>query len=265
MPLAWSYCVLDGDGTVIDALDADEVHSTASIGKLFLLCEAAERIVAGQLDPDRMITRHPDMDVADSGLWQHLHQASLPIIDVCLLVGAVSDNWATNTLLDVIGLPAVTSRARALGCAHSGLHDRVRDSRLAEHPPTLSSGTARELAGVAWRIHAAAAGAGSVGISQDAATLVEQWLLAGVDLSLVAAPFHLDPLAHMNGPVWLWSKTGVDTEVRADVGVAWTHAHALAYAALASWSPGSALPEHPVDRMQELGRALEARLLSSLG
>ena len=261
MTLAWSYCVLDASGGVIDELNADRLHSTASVGKLFLLCEAAECITSGQRDPDRMITRHPDMGVADSGLWQHLRQNELPLIDVCQFIAAVSDNWATNTLVDVVGLPAVDARARALGCERSGLHDRVRDVRLPEHPPMLSSGTARELATAAWRIHAAAAGAVDVGISPEAAVLVEQWLLAGVDLSLVAAPFHLDPLAHMDGPIRLWSKTGYDTDVRADVGVAWTQAQTLAYAALASWTPGAALPEHPVDRMQDLGRALAARLL----
>lgn len=261
MSLAWSYCVLDGDGTVIDARDADEVHSTASIGKLFLLCEAAERIVAGHMNPRQKVRRLSSQEVADSGLWQHLSQDALPLSDVCQLIAAVSDNWATNTLLDVIGLPAVSARAGELGCQHSGLHDRVRDARLPEHPPMLSSGTARELAGVAWRIHSAAAGADIEGISQHAAELVERWLLAGVDLSMVAAPFHLDPLAHMSGPVRLWSKTGYDRDVRADVGVAWTHAQTLAYAALASWAPG-ALSEHPVDRMQDLGRALEARLLA---
>lgn len=261
MTLAWSYCVLDASGGVIDERSADLLHSTASVGKLFLLCEAAERITSGQLDPDRMITRHPDMGVADSGLWQHLRQDELPLIDVCQLIAAVSDNWATNALLDVMGLPAVTLRAQSLGCQHSGLHDRVRDARLPEHPPMLSSGTARELAGVAWRIHSAAAGVDVEGISRQAAELVDRWLLAGVDLSLVAAPFHLDPLAHTDGPIGLWSKTGYDTGVRADVGVAWAHAQSLSYAALASWVPGAALPEHPVDRMQDLGRALAARLL----
>ena len=256
----FSYCVLDSAGAVVVESDADRVHSTASVGKIFLLCAAAELIASGQLDPDGLVRRHPGMRVADSGLWQHLRQEELPIADVCLLIAAVSDNWATNTLLDIVGVDAAQSRARALGCQHSALHDQVRDTRLAEHPPRLSSGTARELAEVARRIHCAAAGEQVDGITPYAAALVEQWLLTGVDLSLVGAHFSLDPLAHMTGDVRLWSKTGCDTTVRADVGVAWRAERVLAYAALASWQTGADLDENPVDLMNALGRRLAGDL-----
>ena len=260
MPLTWSFCVVDQDGTAVDEADADRVHSTASIGKVFLLCEAAELIVMGRLDPAESLLREPSLAVADSGLWQHLRTDRLPVIDVCALIGAVSDNWATNTLLDIVGMDAVESRARALGCHHSTLHDRVRDLRGPDHPPMLSSGTARELAEVARRIHVAASGAHVDGISAAAAADVRRWLLAGVDLSLVGAHFYLDPLAHSSGDVLLWSKTGCDTTVRADVGVAWRGESVLAYAALASWPAWADLDDHPVDLMNALGRRLAADL-----
>jgi len=260
MTLEWSYCVLDGGGAPIDERDADRVHSTASIGKLFLLCEAAELIASGALDPDRPVTRDPAVRVEDSGLWQHLRQEELPLADVCQLIGAVSDNWATNTLLNLIGLDDVRARARALGCEHSTLHDYVRNQRLPEHVPMLSSGTARELAEAARRVHAAAAGDHVEGITPAAAAMVERWLLVGVDLSLVGAPFTLDPLAHTTGDVLLWAKTGFDVEVRADVGVAWCGSRALAYAALATWSRGSDPGRRPVDLMNTLGQTLVADL-----
>ena len=265
MTLEWSYCVLDGSGAPIDEKDADRVHSTASVGKLFLLCEAAELIVSGALDPDRPVTRDPALRVEDSGLWQHLRQDELPLADVCQLIGAVSDNWATNALLDIVGLDAVQVRARALGCEHSGLHDYVRIQRLPEHAPMLSSGTARELAEVARRIHAAAGGDHVEGITAAAAAMVERWLLVGVDLSLVGAPFTLDPLAHTTGDVLLWAKTGFDVEVRADVGVAWRGSRALAYAALATWSRGSHPGRRPVDLMSALGQTLAADLRGTAG
>ncbi len=256
----FSYCVLDSAGAVVVESDADRVHSTASVGKIFLLCAAAELIASGQLDSDGPVRRDEEVRVADSGLWQHLRQEELPLNDVCQLIGAVSDNWATNTLLDIVGMDAVESRARALGCHHSTLHDRVRDLRGPDHPPMLSSGTARELAEVARRIHVAASGAHVDGISAAAAADVRRWLLAGVDLSLVGAHFYLDPLAHSSGDVLLWSKTGCDTTVRADVGVAWRGESVLAYAALASWPAWADLDDHPVDLMNALGRRLAADL-----
>lgn len=260
MTLTWSFCVLDADGRVVDEQSSDTVQPTASVGKVFLLCEVAERIVDGRLDPHARVYRDPRLAVADSGLWQHLAQDSLPVADACVLVAAVSDNWATNVLVDEVGLESVATRAEALGCAQSGLHDRVRDVRTTNDPPTLSSGTARELAQVAHRIHLAASGGAAHGISADAARLVEDWLLTGVDLSMVPAPFGLDPLAHAQGPVRLWSKTGTDTCIRADMGVAWSESDAVAYAAIATWESGDDVADIPLDRMHAVGRSLAARM-----
>lgn len=260
MSLTWSFCVLDAAGRVVDEEAADAVQPTASVGKVFLLCEIAERLVDGRLDPSARVTRDPACAVADSGLWQHLAQDSLAVVDACVLVAAVSDNWATNALIEMVGLESVAVRAQALGCARSRLHDCVRDVRTADDPSTLSSGTARELAEVARRIHVAARGRAVGGISEEAARLVEGWLLTGVDLSMVAAPFLLDPLAHAQGRVRLWSKTGRDTGIRADMGVAWTDTDVASYAAIATWEPGEDLGEDAFTRMRALGSELSSRM-----
>ena len=260
MALTWSFCVLDAAGRVVDEEAADAVQPTASVGKVFLLCEAAEQFAVGRLDAGMRVARDPRVAVADSGLWQHLAQDSLPLADACVLVAAVSDNWATNVLLDRIGLEAVADRARALGCRESGLFDRVRDVRTADDPDGLSAGTARELAEVARRIHQAAAGHAEEGISVGAARLVEGWLLTGVDLSMVAAPFRLDPLAHAHDGVRLWSKTGTDTGVRADMGVAWSASDTVSYAAIASWGPDDEVVDVAFARMHEVGARLAARM-----
>jgi beta-lactamase class A len=255
----WSVCALDRDGRVIEEVDADRAQSTASIGKIFLLCEVAERFVEGRLDPGATILRDPALRVADSGLWQHMAQSELSLADVALLVAAVSDNWATNTLLDLVGLEASAARARALGCEGSGLHDFVRDARGEGDARRLSTGTARELAEVARRIHVASCGTPVLGLSQGAAQLVEGWLAAGVDLSMIPAPLHLDPLAHVNGPIRLWSKTGTDVGVRADTGVIWSDKDAVAYAAVANWDPWEDRGAEAMQRMHEVGMKLTAR------
>jgi beta-lactamase class A len=251
---------MDSAGTVVDEESADVVQSTASIGKVFLLCEVAERIADDRLDAAQVVRRDPRLAVADSGLWQHLAQDALPLADACVLIAAVSDNWATNVVLDLVGLTAVEERARALGCIDSGLHDRVRDVRTPHDPTTLSTGTARELADVARRIYLAARGEAQPGISVDAAARVERWLLTGVDLSMVPAPFRLDPLAHGGGNLRLWSKTGTDTGIRADMGVAWNTTEAISYAAIATWEPGDDVGDVPFERMHALGSRLAARM-----
>ena len=260
MSLAWSCVAMDMAGEVVADADGDRTASTASVAKVFVLCEVAERLVDGRLDPAVPISRDLALQVADSGLWQHMAQSELPLVDVALLVAAVSDNWATNTLLDLVGLEASAARARALGCEGSGLHDFVRDARGEGDAPRLSTGTARELAEVARRIHVASCGTPVLGLSQGAAQLVEGWLAAGVDLSMIPAPLHLDPLAHVNGPIRLWSKTGTDVGVRADMGVIWSDKDAVAYAAVANWDPREDRGAEAMQRMHEVGMKLTARV-----
>ena len=101
---------------------------------------------AGEIDLAELVTRTPEEWVADSGVWHLLAADSLPIADAAALIGAVSDNLATNVLVRRLGIEAIAATTRELGFERSALLDRVRDERLPEHPPTLSQGSAGELA-----------------------------------------------------------------------------------------------------------------------
>ena len=131
-----SACLLDAQtGEELATLDPHAVRPTASVGKVLLLIEVARRLVHRELDPATLFTRTSEDAVADSGLWQHLHTRSLAVADLAVLVGAVSDNLATNVLLREIGLPAVGATGRGARVAgDTALHDRVRD-----HPRSAGS------------------------------------------------------------------------------------------------------------------------------
>lgn len=143
--VTWSLCIRDSSGMPLAEVNADTSLRTASVGKVLLLVETARAIAAGELSPDEPLTRSLDEWVGDSGLWHTLSIETLPLVDVAALVGAVSDNLATNVLLRRVGLAEVAARATALGLRATALHDRVRDDRSAEHAATLSTGTADEL------------------------------------------------------------------------------------------------------------------------
>jgi beta-lactamase class A len=175
--------------------------------------------------------------VADSGIWQHLQSDRLPLADVAALVAATSDNWATNALLQNVGLDAVAETARRLGLQTTRLHDLVRDERAAEHPPHLSSSNAADLVRLIAAIHD-----GHV-LSKSAAKGVQEWLSTNTDLSMVASAFGLDPLAHteVDRGLRLWNKTGTTVGVRCDVGLLRNGDSAVAYAVLANWTPADQL------------------------
>ncbi|MGH1564760.1 serine hydrolase [Mumia sp. DW29H23] len=228
----WSVEIRDADSdAVLVALESELVLPTASIGKLVLLVEAAHQIATERLDPAEPLARTEEDWVADSGLWYRLATDTLPVADVCSLVGAVSDNLATNVLLRRVGLDAVTATAARIGMERSRLLDRVRDDRGPEHPPTLSVGCATDLAHFCARLHRREI------VSPAVSESVSGWLSANADLSMVAGAFGLDPLAHAEpdrGFV-LWNKTGTISTVRADVGLVSGPARTLAYAVVAEW------------------------------
>ena len=232
--VAWSVNVVDvaSRQSLFDR-NAAAVLPTASVGKVLLLVEAARQIAVGRLDPTLSLVRTDEDEVYDSGLWQFLAVDRLPVADLAVLVGAVSDNLATNVLLRTIGIQAVNRTAAGLGLADTRLNDRVRIERTVEHPRTLSSGSAAE-----WASFMATLATRSV-INEEISDLVLSWLAAGVDLSMVAQPFGIDPLAHATGDrgLKLWHKTGADLGTRADTGILAGPRSTISYAAIARWDP----------------------------
>lgn len=254
----WSATVVDaGSGGTLWEKDADRVLKTASVGKIFLLVEVARQFEAGMLDLAEEVTRQPDEMVADSGVWHTLAVDALPIVDVCGLIGAVSDNLATNVLVRRLGIDAITATSRSLGFADSALLDRVREERLPEHPPTLSRGTGRELARLMSALH------GGEIVSPTVSDRVLSWLALNTDLSMVASAFGMDPLAHQEPDrgLSLRNKTGTISTARIDVGVVSGDAGAIAYAVLANWDDAVDDPRDAVlSSMAGIGRTIRDAL-----
>lgn len=220
-------------------LDAGTLLRTASIAKMFLLIELAERLADRSIDGGELVDRRRTAPVHDSGLWHALRAERLPVADLALLVGSVSDNWATNALIDLCGLERVQERAAALAPGGSMLMDIVRDDRSGPVPECLSVGCARDWAMIAQRLHLAD------GLDAGVCRAVRSWLAQDCDLSMVAAAFDLDPLAHdvEDLGLCLWHKTGTDAGVRADVGVLASPGAAVGYAVLCNWPPDDRRPQ----------------------
>lgn len=206
--------------------------STASVAKLLLLAEVARRLENGELGDHVMLSRTAALSVGDSGLWQHLRADALSVADLAVLVAAVSDNLATNVLLDHVGLEPVRQLATALGLRDTALLDRVRDHRTDGDPPMLSVGTAAELSRLMVLI------AGGDMVSRDVSARVARWMLLDTDLSMVASAFGLDPLSHTvpDRRFLVHNKTGTDAGVRADVGFVVNGPTTIAYAVIANWA-----------------------------
>jgi beta-lactamase class A len=211
---------------------------TASVAKVFVLMELADRLATNTLGAEQLIDRRATQAVLDSGIWHAMHVNSLPVIDLAVLVGALSDNWATNALIDVCGLNRVQALAAAVAPGGSMLHDYVRNDRTGNVPETLSDGCAQDWAMIMQRLYYA----------DDIDFVVRRhvlaWLAQDTDLSMVAAAFDLDPLAHDTEDLGLrlWHKTGADHGVRADVGVIRSTSAVVSYAVVCNWPAADERP-----------------------
>lgn len=202
-------------GLSIVSIDDRIVLPTASVGKILLLIEVSARMTATESAGYDILEKSSASAVGDSGLWQHLQAPSLPMTDLAALVGAGSDNVATNVLLRHIGLDAVRARTDSLGLTRTALLDLVRDERGPDDAPQLSVGSASEFT---WLLTALSRGQV---VDHATSRRVLDWLSGNADLSLVASAFGLDPLAHREADhgIRLINKTGTDQGVRSDVGL----------------------------------------------
>ncbi len=202
-------------GKNLVSIDDRIVLATASIGKILLLVEVSARLTARDFSGYGILDKGPQDTVTNSGLWQHLQAPALPVADLGALVGATSDNVATNVLLRQVGLDAVRARTESLGLARTALLDLVRDNRGPDDAPQLSVGSAAELSWLFGALYR-----GQV-VDPVTSQRVLGWLSLNTDLSMVASAFGLDPLAHRNVDhgIQLVNKTGADPGVRSEAGI----------------------------------------------
>ncbi|QNA92863.1 MULTISPECIES: serine hydrolase [unclassified Microbacterium] len=257
--VTWSVRLLDADtGDTLAEHDPHTQCETASIGKIFLLLEVARRLEDGIFSSDDRIEIPDEHQVEDSGLLYRMQDQRVTVHDAALLVGAVSDNLATNALIHLCGLDQVRAVAPALGYRATSLHDYIRNERTPDLPWTPSYGTAAELSDVMRRL-----GTGDA-FSPAVSARVLDWLAADTDTSMTADAFLVDPLAHVEAEyqgMVLRHKTGSVGFARVDVGLLRGPEAAIAYAVAANWKGSPVDLRAPVlDDMRAIGERIRAQV-----
>lgn len=119
--------VLDGEGTELFAHEADTAVPAASVIKIPLVMTLFADAAEGRLSLDE---RCPvGARVAGSGVLRHLAVvADLTLRDLATLAIIVSDNTATNRLIERVGLDRVGERLRDWGCDGTRLSRAMFDT-----------------------------------------------------------------------------------------------------------------------------------------
>ena len=213
-------------GRTLVSIDDRVALPTAGVGKILLLIEVSARITTRDAAGFGILDKTPGDAVGGAGIWQRLQAPALPVTDLALLVGATSDNLATNVLLRQVGLVSVRARGEALGLSRTALLDLVRDYRGADDAPQLSIGSTAELS---WLFSALARGQVADAVTSQR---VLGWLSHNADLSMVSSAFGLDPLSHRTAETGLRliNQTGADVGVRSEAGLVSGSRTGVAYA-----------------------------------
>jgi beta-lactamase class A len=220
--------------------NADRVMPTASVIKLAVLAEVFRQDAAGALSVRDRIELDERNRVGGSGVLKDLSPGVvLPVLDYATLMIVVSDNSATNVLIDRLGgVEPVNRFMRELGLDTITLHRKVTFGAPGEDTPLLGEASPRhlmDLIGLLWQRKLVGAEAS------------ERMLgILGRQHHLDQAPRLLayDPMATELGgeqDVAVACKTGMVGGIRADAGLLRLRGRPISYAIMTDGSADTSL------------------------
>lgn len=132
-PGTLGYCVMTVGGEVLFSRNADETFPQASAIKIPILLEALVQREADKLDWNERVSIERENKVSGSGVLAEFSNggSQLSVGDLCTLMILVSDNTATNIVIDRVGMQNVTERMASLGCPHTKLRRVMMDTAAA--------------------------------------------------------------------------------------------------------------------------------------
>lgn len=133
-------------------LNPDAVISSASVIKVPILVEALRQVRENALSLDTEYVINDPEPARGAGVLRYLHQGiSLTLHDLLTLMIIVSDNFATNRLIDIVGMENVNRTMGGMGFPNTLLRRKMMDWEAIEQGRDNVT-TAREMAGLLARI-----------------------------------------------------------------------------------------------------------------
>ena len=127
-------------------LNADEVFPTASMVKIGILLELFRQKETGKLALSELRTVSKADKTAGSGLLENMgEEVTLSLHDLAVLMNAISDNTATNVLIDRLGIENINTAMREAGMKKTQLYRKIvfTSTRKLKYPQ-FATGTPRD-------------------------------------------------------------------------------------------------------------------------
>jgi beta-lactamase class A len=130
-------------------VNADEVTGTASTIKVPILIEVMRQVEAGKIDLETKIADSPETRTPGSGILRDLSPGNpLSVRDVAVLMIIVSDNTATNMLIDLAGLDNINATMQEFGFPGTRLVNRIDFPKIGPDVKNLAVTTPGELCAI---------------------------------------------------------------------------------------------------------------------
>jgi beta-lactamase class A len=131
------------------AYDPDTIRPTASTIKVPILVELFNQVEQGKVSLDDRLTTNEQNATKGSGILRDLRLGvELPVEDIATLMIVVSDNQATNMMIDLLGMENINATMAAKGFPNTKLVNRIDFPVIGDDPKNLAVTTPRELAGI---------------------------------------------------------------------------------------------------------------------
>jgi beta-lactamase class A len=237
--------------------DADRSMPTASVFKLPLLTEVFRQADAGVLDLDERVTLRGEDVVMGSGILRDFGPGLQPSLrDLATMMIIISDNTATNLLLDRVGGPErVNAAMRELGLPSIVVHRRIVFGEITTNG-SLAEAAPRDL----MRLVAMLAREELVSATASRemlAILARQRYLEQAPRFVAYRPYAGD--FGLAQPIAVFNKTGMINGLRSDTGLITIDPDVrIAYSVVNDTGPDDSYRhEHPSDIINALiGRVL---------
>lgn len=218
----------------------DEPFETASTIKVYILAALFDAIEQGKASLKDMLTCEKRFWIDGSGILGSLEVGTtLSVKNVATLMIIVSDNIATNMLIDYLGIDSINACIQKLGCKATKLHNVLDFAKYHQ----LGTTTPRDYASMFVRI------ANRTLVSPEASQQMWEILSQQHYNSMIVKSlpqFYVDPDNYDEQLFWFASKSGSMNACRNDGGIITTPYGSYVIVMLnKDFSDKQYYPEHP--------------------
>lgn len=118
----------DLNGNILK-INEKEKYNAASCIKIFILIELFNQLCNEMINRKIELTYLDEHYVNGSGVMRYLSKGiKLPILDIATLMMIISDNVATNILIDFLGIEKINKTIENIGCKDTKLYSKFKSA-----------------------------------------------------------------------------------------------------------------------------------------